>query len=44
MLNHHDLLEMDQENIYFLIDGNNILPTSKHFKHYFKSFTPIEKI
>lgn len=44
MLNHHELLEMDLDKNLFLIDGNNIFPTSKHFKKYFLSYNVEQKI
>jgi hypothetical protein len=44
MLDRHELLALDRSKIIFLVDGNNIFPTSKHFKHYFISKSTEDKI
>jgi hypothetical protein len=37
-------MQSNGQKILFLIDGNNILPTNKHFRRYFQSKNPIEKV
>jgi len=38
------LINLDKSKAIFLIDGNNILPTNKHFRKFFKSNLIMEKI
>ena len=44
MMNHHDLLKQNVDDMFILIDGNNIFPTSKYFRKYFMSYNLEEKI
>ena len=43
-MDHHDLLKHNVDDMFILIDGNNIFPTSKHFRKYFMSYNLEEKI
>jgi hypothetical protein len=38
------ILSASNSNVVILIDGNNILPTNKHFRKYFQSKTKMEKV
>jgi hypothetical protein len=39
-----ELINLDLTKTVFLVDGNNIFPTNKHFRRYFQSFLLSEKI
>ena len=44
MLSHHELIAMKQTNFLYLVDGNNIMPTNKHFRKYFQNMSQEYKI
>lgn len=44
MINHHDLIEKDQNEVMYLVDGNNIMPSIKHFRCYFQSRDRRDKV
>lgn len=39
-----ELIKLDTTKTIFLVDGNNIFPTNKHFRRYFQSYLLSEKV
>lgn len=44
MIDHHQLINRNNNKVVYLVDGNNIMPAVKHFRQYFKSYDHKEKI